>query len=583
MRYITTILFCTLLLPTMAQNRILLDGSFSEWENLPIAYSDVSDDDGISGVDFGQLKIHNDENYLFFLLEAGAEINFQDINNITLYIDTDANATTGLAVEGIGAELEYTFGSRSGLVRLAGSPEGIFHDDIGLVSAPTVSSNQFEFSINRNSVLQGMPLFPGENIRLVIKDRDFNGDVLPDQNGGLSYSFANDSPEPLPDYSIARKQQTDFRVLSYNVLANGLFDPARIPAFTRILQAIQPDIIGFQEIYNRTSAHVAASVESILPSGIGENWYHAKAGPDNYAISRYPILASFKLDGNNSDQGNGAFLIDLPAAETDLLFIVAHTPCCDNNAGRQIEIDAIMGFLRDAQAGTGPLQLAANTPIIISGDMNLVGDFRQLESLLTGNIIDEESYGPDFQPDWDGSDFIDSKPYTTEEPMTFTWFNEESSFSPGRLDFIIYSGSRLNLLNSFSLFSRSLPQDSLTNYGLWGEDVIQASDHLPLVADFQLRNITSTKHAAINQLKIDIFPNPSSEQTSISLNVPSSSFVRVSLLDMLGNEVSMLLRKRLSEGRHDLQVDLSPYAPGVYLMRVNNGEFNWHEKILILR
>ena len=152
-------------------------------------------------------------------------------------------------------------------------------------------------------------------------------------------------------------------------------------------------------------------------------------------------------------------MIDIPNLAEDLLFIVAHTPCCGNDAARQVEVDAIMAFLRDAKAGTGNLQLAENAPVIIAGDMNFVGNAQQLETLLTGDIINTFPYGNDFEPDWDGSDLIDSRPYTTGLPMAFTWYREASSFSPGRLDFTIYTGSNLTLKNNYALFTDALPQD----------------------------------------------------------------------------------------------------------------------------
>ncbi|MFT5765773.1 MAG: hypothetical protein ACI8X3_003210, partial [Saprospiraceae bacterium] len=422
MKYIAFLLSFLISFQCFTQNRILLDGIFEDWEDQEISYTDATGDGGSSGTDFGKLQIYNDENYIFFLLEIGNEINFQDNNNITIYIDTDGNAATGSMINGIGAELAYTFGERSGFVYLSGNTQEIYQDDIFLVSAPTVSSSKFELVIKREATFFGSPLFPNDNFQLVFKDNSTNGDILPDNNGGVSYIFSVDLPEPLPVYSIQKKTNADLRVLSYNVLSDGLFDASRVSSFTRILQAIRPEIIGFQEIYDHSSSQVADQVESMLPSTTGEEWFHANAGSDIHAISRYPILESYTIEGN------GAFLIDLPDIDENLLFIIAHPPCCNNDEGRQMEIDAMMAFLRNAKEGIGPLQLQTDAPIIIVGDMNLVGDRQQLETLLTGNIADEFTYGADFEPDWDGSNLKDSRPYTTHLPMSFTWFNEESRF-----------------------------------------------------------------------------------------------------------------------------------------------------------
>ena len=71
-------------------------------------------------------------------------------------------------------------------------------------------------------------------------------------------------------------------------------------------------------------------------------------------------------------------------------------------------------------------------------------------------------------------------------PFSYTWYNEGSNFSPGRLDYIIYSGSNLLLQNSYSLFTPSLPLDSLIAFNLLADDAVVASDHLPIIADFEL-------------------------------------------------------------------------------------------------
>ena len=89
--------------------------------------------------------------------------------------------------------------------------------------------------------------------------------------------------------------------------------------------------------------------------------------------------------------------------------------------------------------------------------MNFVGDHKQVTTLLKGDIENEAAYGSDFTPDWDGSDFVDSKSPTTGVPFSFTWYSESSAFSPGRLDYMIYSGSNMKLENTYSLFTPGWP------------------------------------------------------------------------------------------------------------------------------
>ncbi len=499
-----------------AQDGILVDGIFEDWSGYPAVYNDPGGDGGPSDVDFGTLQMNHDDAFLFFKLEIGTEINLQDYNAVALYLDTDNNSNTGLSMNGIGAELVYYFGERTGYFFYAGSEVEIDHEDIFLITAPTVTSNVFEIAIHTDVVIAGIPVFQADTVKVVFHDDIFSGDFLPDANESILYVLSDLELGPLPNYAIQKHPEVDIRVVSYNVLSNGFFEAPRTEYFTRILQAIEPDIIGFQEIYDYTSSQVAFEIENMLPSASGQDWYHAKAGPDCHAISRYPIVKSTKIQGQNSSSGNGAFLIDIPAIDSDALLIVAHPPCCDNNSGRQKEVDLIMEFVREAKEGKGPISIEPTAPIIILGDMNLVGDHQQLKTLLTGDIVNENAYGEDFDPDWDGNPLLDSNPYVTGLPFNYTWYDEGSSFSPGKLDYIIYSGSNLILQNQFSLFTPSLPQDSLTAYGLFKNDAVNASDHLPLVTDFEFKFLVNT-HSDLdkNAPEITLYPNPFSESFEV--------------------------------------------------------------------
>lgn len=586
MKYFFAILCCCLTSIGYSQDKILIDGIFEDWENKAILYTDATGDDGISNIDFGKLQIHNDDNFIFFLLEVGEEINFQDLNEITMYIDADNNAATGKSVNGIGVELEYTFGERRGrLYSSTGSIEQVSHPNVGLISAPTVSSTTFEWMIVKSITAFDLPLFSDNGFKIVLRDNSSNGDLLPTSGEELSYSFVDEVQEPLPSYTIQAPSSSDFRVLSYNVLSDGLMGSNRLPFFTRILQSLEPSIIGFQEIYDHTPEQVAARVESILPSGAGETWYHAGVEEDIQVISRYPILETHLISIDGGISGNGAFLIDIPNLEEPLLFINAHPPCCSNNFFRQEEIDAIMAFIRNVKDGTGPFQLPEDSPIIIVGDMNLVGFNQQLATFLSGDILNEAVYGADFTPDWDGGNLKDSNPFTTNLPNVFTWYSTNSPFSPGKLDYILYSGSNLAIENSFSLFTNSLPTDSLTTYSLNQSDAANASDHLPVVADFSLKNPTSVINptAAIGFRLVNVTPSPAQDRLELSLEISEAADFTIQLLSSSGQILTTLLDERLLQGAQTLEFDCSALPNGTYILQMKNTAFSISRKVMIVR
>ncbi|MGB0851350.1 MAG: endonuclease/exonuclease/phosphatase family protein, partial [Bacteroidia bacterium] len=506
------------------------------------------------------LKVSHTDEYLYLSIDVGTEINLQDLNDVTLYIDSDNNSSTGQSTNGLGADISYTFGSRSGSYFGSGT-SSIRHGDLGLITAPTISSDQFEVALNRNTVISGKMLFSSNTIKLALRDNASNGDILPNNSGGVSYTFTSSNLNNIPSYSISKAAKSNLRILSYNVLRDAFMDQRNFDSYSRILKSVNPDIIGFQEIYNSTSSQVASQVESMLPSSNGEQWYHANDGNDCHAISRYPILKSREI------AGNGAFLIDLPDTDKDLMLIVAHPPCCSNDGGRQSEVDQIMKLIRESKEGKGILALEEGAPILIVGDMNFVGTGGQLHTFLTGDISDNASHGSDFTPDWDGSDFVDAEPYATHSPFVHTWYNTGSSFSPGKLDYIIFSPSTLELHNSFVLFTPTLPSDSLSAYKLEANDVTSASDHLPVVADFSFLSDEFTHSPIATELEsaIDLYPNPAHNTVYINSKSGQVVFLNIKISDAQGR-----LTKSLENFRNSNRVSIntSELGYGTYTLSI---------------
>jgi endonuclease/exonuclease/phosphatase family metal-dependent hydrolase len=461
--------------------RISMDGYFSDWSHLRPIYSDPLNTPSSNNRFFGKLWAANDERFLFLRIEVRSEINLQNDNRIVLYIDTDNSTATGKQIHSIGAELEWYFGEKTGSFFIERNAFAIRHSDIGLVTLPTMTSPQFEIAIHRTArPASQKPLFTNDTIRIAFENKA-SGDIIPAAGTGITYIFDNSPLPPISRITLNKQNKNHLRVLTYNVLRDNLFKIEKRQYFNRILKAIQPDLIGFDEIHNHSAKQTAKLIETILPSRRGQKWFCSKVGPDIVAVSRFAIKKIHPIEGN------GAFFIDLrPKYDSDLLLVVAHPPSGSRNEQRQREIDAIMGFIRDARRQGGVLDLKPGTPILIIGDMNLVGYSEQLRTFLAGKIVNQKRYGPSFKPDWDGTDFTALLPLQTDLLMAYTWYDENNTFSPGRLDYIIYSDSVIKPGNHFVLFTPGMSADTLAAYGLQLKDAVQASDHLPVVGDFIL-------------------------------------------------------------------------------------------------
>ena len=456
------------------QAPIIIDDVYSDWDAVAVAHTDPIGDVGGGEVDFARLWLADDPRFLYLRVELGIEVDPSENNDLRLYIDTDDNASTGLSIAGIGAELEWRFGSRSGTFRVGGSTS-VRHDDIRFRSAPAVTGSQLELALGRDVLPDGSnPLFSGTDVRVVLVDAD-GSDQLPDGNGGVAYTMDIGSLPPENDITLARESASDLRTITYNVLNDSPWEPGLEDDFGRQLAAVAPDILSFQEIRDHDITETIAFVETWLPSGPGETWYGA-AVSDCKTVSRFPVLGSWALDNNL------AVLLDTTTVlGTDFLLINAHLPCCSNDSGRQQEVDRIMAFIRDAKLPGGVLTLATDTPIAITGDLNLVGLRQQLTSLLTGDIVNG-GFGADFDPDWDGTPLTNVISRQTEKRMGYTWRNDFSSFWPGQLDYDIYTDSVLVVPKSFILYTPEMANPAAD--GMQSADSM-ASDHLLFCVDYR--------------------------------------------------------------------------------------------------
>ena len=461
--------------PALASDPIILDGLFDDWNEVTATQLDPAGDGTAESEDFSEIRITNDENYLFIYLSFhGPEELLQAWNTMRLFIDADEDPGTGRSFHGIGAELEWCFGCRSGTRHNENGSRGLRHANISILSAPSVTSKIFEVCIARDAIALDSD---DRRISIVISSSSSEGDLLPDQPGGFPYTIDAREVPPARPININRPGGDSIRLATYNVKNPGILNLERAPHFQRIFQAIDADIWLLQE-QNSTGAGLTDRLRSWFP---GSNWHVTGNYRWNFTASKYPIIYQGPL---TSARRTIAALIDTSdIIGTPLLTINSHLPCCTDDDGRQRQADELMEAIRILKTGDGAFELPEGTPIIHAGDFNLVGYSSQLRTLTDGDIQDEQTYGPDFEPDWDGSPLADLPSRHTHDRMAYTWRSDNSTFWPEKLDYILYTRSAIRPIHSFTLETRSMPVDALADGGLRAADTVSASDHLPRVVD----------------------------------------------------------------------------------------------------
>ena len=458
---------------------IQIDGQFSDWNtDSSIFYFEdsISDTDG---ADLLNLSITNDENFLFIKIKLDREIDllddFENSSDIIIQIDADNNSNTGYSVGGIGSE--YGIRCLENFVYDNTYP-GNNIEPLSFVqfrALPSITSDEFEIAIGRHPF--GESIF-NDTIAIVIKEHHSN-DFIPNEGEILTFTFNDTYHQTVELIEINKEDPELLRVMAYNTLGNGLNDSNRIDKFIRIINVIDPQIIGF----NETGQTSEQDVHDVLDAALGGTWYILKHNPENITASRFPILDQWDI--NNKVK---ATLIDLDEEiyDSNILIIVGHLSCCSSDIERQQQVDEFIEFVLDAKTPGGEITLLENTPIVFLGDMNLVGDSQQYYTIIQGDIQDTDSYGEGGFPDWDNSELEDVICRQTDKRMAYTWRHDNSEYPPGRLDFIFYTNSIMSVAKSFTLQTEIMSNERLDSYGLILDDTKGASDHFPVVADFNL-------------------------------------------------------------------------------------------------
>lgn len=465
----------------MSQSTVItMDGRFDDWGPGLAMLNDP--DAPPTGIDLQSMQVTNDEAYLYIRLSVGAEIDLQDDlvpQTIRLYIDGDNNASTGNVPQaGYGAELQIRFDTRT-VTEYFGASSNVSWSTIDLVPLPTTTGTSFEIAIARDARPDGTNLlFAANTIKLLFRETD-GGDAMPNSGSTFSYAFDVTPVAPITPIAVSREQTTDLRVLAWNVLSDGITNAALQGQYQRMLSALDPDVIGFSECVSSTAAAVKSRLDAWLPIG-GSGWQVVKDDFDMVIAARWPITQTWPTLTRQF-----AALIDLPGSYPhDLLFTAAHLHCCTADGNRQNEADEYVRFVQDAMNPGGAFTLPANTPMIYAGDLNSVGYTQQLTTLLTGDIQNNATYGPDGPMDWDGTAASSCEALQTHARMAYTWRSNTSAYPSGRLDHMFYTDAAIDLRKSYLLRTAIMPVATLDALGLTATDTETASDHFPVVSDF---------------------------------------------------------------------------------------------------
>ncbi|MFV1885141.1 MAG: T9SS type A sorting domain-containing protein [Balneola sp.] len=154
---------------------------------------------------------------------------------------------------------------------------------------------------------------------------------------------------------------------------------------------------------------------------------------------------------------------------------------------------------------------------------------------------------------------------------TDSWTNVGSGFSTfTNSTFNVYSIKRYNdelYIGGYFDFAGEIISN---NIALWNESKVSISTE-----ETEVLPKVFTLHQN--------YPNPFNPSTNISFELTESGPVKLTIYNLLGQEISTLVNERLNAGSYDFTFDASGLASGIYLYRIQSNSMVLTKKMMLLK
>jgi hypothetical protein len=79
------------------------------------------------------------------------------------------------------------------------------------------------------------------------------------------------------------------------------------------------------------------------------------------------------------------------------------------------------------------------------------------------------------------------------------------------------------------------------------------------------------------------YPNPFNPATKISFSLPQSGNVKMTVFNIIGQEVATLLNENMNAGTHELEFHAGQLPSGIYYYQIETGEFQDVKRMILLK
>lgn len=110
------------------------------------------------------------------------------------------------------------------------------------------------------------------------------------------------------------------------------------------------------------------------------------------------------------------------------------------------------------------------------------------------------------------------------------------------------------------------------------------SDDYTLTAVYE--NVTGLDYFSNRLMEYSLiqnYPNPFNPSTTIKFSIPNSHFTSLKVYDVLGREITILVNEEKLPGSYEVKFDGSNLHSGIYLYRLQAGNFSETKKLILLK
>ena len=78
------------------------------------------------------------------------------------------------------------------------------------------------------------------------------------------------------------------------------------------------------------------------------------------------------------------------------------------------------------------------------------------------------------------------------------------------------------------------------------------------------------------------YPNPFNPSTKIKFSIPKPEHVKIEVYTIIGQKIEILLNKQMPVGYHEVNFNAKNLSSGIYLYKIEAGEFQDVKKMVLI-